>query len=81
MIIFCFTVDLYPLHAGLYSQLLHRPSGAGDVTGAVRLRRHPARHWDKGEQRKRLHKKNVQSAYLLKYMAVSHNDGALFQPR
>lgn len=32
---------LYPLNAGLYSQLLHRSLGLGDVIGAVRLRWHP----------------------------------------
>lgn len=32
---------LYPLDACLYSQLLHRPPGMGDVIGAVSLRRHP----------------------------------------
>lgn len=32
---------LYPLNAGLYSQLLHRSSGVADVIGTVSLRRHP----------------------------------------
>lgn len=31
---------LYPLEAGLHSQLLHRPPGVVDVVGAVSLRRH-----------------------------------------
>lgn len=34
---------LYPLNARLYSQLVHRPSGMGDVIGRVKLWRHPGR--------------------------------------
>lgn len=35
---------LCPLNARLYSQLLHRPPGLGDVIGTVSLRRHPGRY-------------------------------------
>lgn len=40
---FIVALYLYPLNARLYSQLLHRPPGMGDVIGTVSLRRHPGR--------------------------------------